>query len=300
MSKTPEKRAFAEASNDAGGSADRFGYEWAHYSHVLPESRMQLERWLGSMKLASFRDKRVLDVGCGMGRNPYWMATVGARTITCIDADQRCVEVTRGNLSGFAGITVTQASVYELTPDDFGQFDRVTCIGVLMILEDPREALRRMWECVAPGGDLVLWVYAKEGNRLLLPFINAFRSVGSRLPLPAVKTMAKVLTFVAVPAARAIPIRTEYYRHLRRLSRKNVESIIFDQMIPRHAVYWSNAELKQLLSILPTQPQIELVQGNSWHVRLMKGTPVVEGVADIAVATTASSKETHISDDAVG
>jgi hypothetical protein len=162
------------------------------------------------------------------------------------------------------------ASVYKLTPEEFGQFDRVTCIGVLMILENPREALRRMWECVAPEGDLVLWVYAKEGNRLLLPLISAFRAVGSRLPLPAVKTMAKVLTIAALPALRAIPIRTEYYRHLRRLSRRNVESIIFDQMIPRHVFYWSNAELKQLLSIIPSHPHIELVQGNSWHVRLTR------------------------------
>ena len=298
MSERVEQESSMVPPDDSRGSADRFGYEWAHYSEILPESRMQLERWLGSTKLASFRDKTVLDVGCGMGRNPYWMATAGARSITCIDADERCVEVTRSNLSGFTGITATQASVYELTPEDFGQFDRVTCIGVLMILEDPQEALRRMWECVAPGGDLVLWVYAKEGNRLLLPFISALRSVGSRLPLPLVKSMAKVLTVAAVPAFRAIPIRTEYYRHLRTLSRKNVESIIFDQMIPRHAFYWSNSELRELLSILPSALQIELVQGNSWHVRLTKDMTVTGG-REGATGATACSTSAHVSDDAV-
>lgn len=289
MTETAEKTTFVERHTDEGGSADRFGYEWAHYSEILPESRLQLERWLGSTKLSSFRDKRILDIGCGMGRNPYWMATVGARSITCIDADERCVEVSRVNLSGFSGITVAHASVYELTPTDFGQFDRVTCIGVLMILEDPSEALRRMWECVAPGGDLVLWVYAKEGNRFFLPFITAFRSVGSRMPLPAVRTIAKALTFAALPAVRAIPIRTEYYRHLRRLSRKNVESIIFDQMIPRHVFYWSNAELRQLLSILPCQPHIELVQGNSWHARLTKCAVTATDTEEIELGSRGTS-----------
>src|SRR5262249_37908162 len=35
------------------GSPDRFGYEWATYSTILPESRGQLERWLGSTTLES-------------------------------------------------------------------------------------------------------------------------------------------------------------------------------------------------------------------------------------------------------
>lgn len=273
LEEIPSEAAVAESDSkpaDAGGSADRFGYEWAQYNEILPESRLQLERWLGSTGLLSFRDKSVLDVGCGMGRNPYWMATVGARAITCIDADERCVELTRTNLSSFSEITVHHLSVFDLTPEAVGQFDRVTCIGVLMILADPRTALERMWECVAPGGDLVLWVYAREGNRALLPFITVVRAVGSRLPLPVVDKMARAATSVVLPVIKIIPIQTEYYRHLRRLSRKNVQSIIFDQMIPRNAAYWSRDQLLQLLSVIPAKPHIELVQGNSWHVRIQK------------------------------
>lgn len=273
LEEIPSEAAVAETDSkpaDAGGSADRFGYEWAQYNEILPESRLQLERWLGSTGLLSFRDKSVLDVGCGMGRNPYWMATVGARAITCIDADERCVELTRTNLSSFSEITVHHLSVFDLTPEAVGQFDRVTCIGVLMILADPRTALERMWECVAPGGDLVLWVYAREGNRALLPFITVVRAVGSRLPLPVVDKMARAATSVVLPVIKIIPIQTEYYRHLRRLSRKNVQSIIFDQMIPRNAAYWSRDQLLQLLSVIPAKPHIELVQGNSWHVRIQK------------------------------
>src|SRR5438093_8402077 len=56
------------------GSPDRFGYEWAVYATILPESKGQLECWLGSTGLASSQGKKILDVGCGMGRNPYWMA----------------------------------------------------------------------------------------------------------------------------------------------------------------------------------------------------------------------------------
>jgi 2-polyprenyl-3-methyl-5-hydroxy-6-metoxy-1,4-benzoquinol methylase len=253
-----------------GGSADRFGYEWAHYSEILPESRKQLERWLGSTGLASFKGKRILDVGCGMGRNPYWMAVAGAKSILCIDPDERCVALTRDNLKSFSGITVLQRSVYELTPDEVGVFDRVTCIGVLMILDAPAEALTKMWGCVAPGGDLVLWVYGKEGNSLVLPVVEVLRFAGSRMPLSLAHGLAKCLTIAGLPLLKVYPWRTEYYRHLSRLSRRNIESIVFDQMIPRHVAYWDREEIDELLSEIRCKRHIESVQGNSWHIRLTK------------------------------
>ena len=72
---------------DHQGSPDRFGYEWASYSEVLPESKRQLERWLGATGLASFAGKRVMDVGCGMGRNPYWFMDAGATSVLAVDVD---------------------------------------------------------------------------------------------------------------------------------------------------------------------------------------------------------------------
>src|SRR5512135_3860047 len=182
------------------GSPDRFGYEWSTYSTILPEHRLQLERWLGSTGLESFQGKTVIDVGCGMGRNPYWMSRAGAASIIAIDADDHSLETARRNLAELGNVQVHKCSVYDLIPDHFGQIDRVTCIGVLHHLYDPREALERMWSCVAPGGDLILWCYAREGNRLFLPPIQSFRFVGARLPLPLANLLAKAITIAAWPA----------------------------------------------------------------------------------------------------
>ena len=152
-----------------------------------------------------------------------------------------------------------------------GIFDRVTCIGVLHHLAEPENALRRMWSCVAPGGDLVLWCYAKEGNRLMLPVIQSFRAMGSRLPLGVTHGVAKAVTALAWPAIKTFPFRTDYYRRLRTLSFKNVESIIFDQMLPHIANYWTRADMERLAGLLDGgRPQIEFVQGNSWHANIAK------------------------------
>jgi 2-polyprenyl-3-methyl-5-hydroxy-6-metoxy-1,4-benzoquinol methylase len=252
------------------GSPDRFGYEWASYSTILPESRAQLERWLGSTGLASCCGKRILDVGCGMGRNPFWMLESGAAALVAVDVDPRSVEAARRNLARFANARVEQRSVYELDPKALSRFDRVTCIGVLHHLDDPEEALSRMWSCVDAGGDLLLWCYAREGNQLFLPIIHGFRQVGSRLPLPVTHAIARAATALIWPAIHLVPWRTDYYRRLRELSFSNVESIVFDQMLPRISHYWTREDMEHLVKPLGGRTHIELVQGNSWHVRVTK------------------------------
>ena len=255
----------------AQGSPDRFGYEWATYDGILPESKGQLERWLGSTGLASFRGKRVMDVGCGMGRNPYWYVDAGAASVLGVDMDDGSLAAARKNLAAFANASVQKASAHELDPAVHGTFDRVTCIGVLHHLAEPENALQKMWGCVAPGGDLVLWCYAKEGNRLMLPVIQSFRAMGSRLPISVTHGVAKAVTALAWPAIKTFPFRTDYYRRLRTLSFKNVESIIFDQMLPHIANYWTRSDMERLTGMLPGgRPQIEFVQGNSWHANVAK------------------------------
>jgi 2-polyprenyl-3-methyl-5-hydroxy-6-metoxy-1,4-benzoquinol methylase len=261
-------------ARDRAGSPDRFGYEWATYSTILPESREQLAQWLGSSGFASLVGTRVLDVGCGMGRNPYWYLTAGAAHVVAVDADDGSLQAARRNLAHFPNARVERASVYDLHPDRHGRFDRVTCIGVLHHLERPEEALDRMWGCVEPGGALLLWCYAREGNRLMLPAIQTLRAVGSRAPIGVSHGLAKVITLAAWPFIHAVPWRTAYYRRLRALSFRNVESIVFDQMLPRIARYWSRADMERLAGALPGGvPHVEFVQGNSWHVRIDKTSP---------------------------
>jgi 2-polyprenyl-3-methyl-5-hydroxy-6-metoxy-1,4-benzoquinol methylase len=253
------------------GSPDRFGYEWSNYSEILPESRGQLQRWLGPTSLESFKGKKVMDVGCGMGRNPYWYIQAGAASVLGVDVDDGSLAAAKKNLAPFPNARVEKVSAHDLDPAKQGTFDRVTCLGVLHHLADHETALQRMWSCVAPGGDLVLWCYATEGNRLMLPLIQAFRAIGSRAPIKVTHAIAKGVTALAWPAFQVLPFRTDYYRYLRTLSFKNVESIIFDQMLPHIAHYWTRSDMEQLCGKLAGgTPHIEFVQGNSWHATIKK------------------------------
>jgi SAM-dependent methyltransferase len=205
-----------------------------------------------------------------MGRNPFFMLKNGARELVAVDVDEGSLGAARKNLERDPRARVVRCSVYDLDPKALGTFDRVTNIGVLHHLAEPERALEKMWAMVAPGGDLCLWCYGKNGNELILPVIQAFRFVGSRLPIGATHAVAKVTTALAWPVMKRIPFRTEYYNHLKTLSKKNVESIIFDQMLPHIAHYWTRTDMEELVRPLRGEPTIELVQGNSWHVRVVK------------------------------
>jgi hypothetical protein len=101
-----------------------------------------------------------------------------------------------------------------------------------------------------------------------LPAIQAFRFAGSRLPLPVTHAIAKAAAVALWPTLRIAPFRTDYYRFLRRLSFTNLKSIVFDQMLPRIANYWTRADMERLVRPLDGRARIELVQGNSWHARI--------------------------------
>ena len=127
------------------------------------------------------------------------------------------------------------------------------------------------WSHIRNWHDLVLWCYGRKGNRLLLPIIQLLRAIGRRLPIAATHSLAKVVTFVAWPAIQMWPSRTVYYKNLKRLSYRNVESIIFDQMLPEIAHYWTREEVEALTDTLDgATTALELVQGNSWNIRIRK------------------------------
>ncbi len=254
-----------------GGSPDRFGYEWATYNTILPESRDQLKHWLGTTPLESFATKRVLDVGCGMGRNSYWVAKAGAREVVAVDVDEGSLNSARQNLGGMPNVSVKPLSAYDLAPDKLGaKFDAAICIGVLHHLADPPKALEKMWSCLASGGELHLWCYGKQGNRIWLVPIQMARFLGSRLPIQASHVLAKIFTAMIWPVLHYFPWKTPYYRRFKELSYKNIESIVFDQMLPRIAHYWTAEDMHALVAPLGGKALVEEVLGNSWHVCVTK------------------------------
>ena len=252
------------------GSQDRFGYEWDKYDFMLPMYEKQFLMWMGpSFSKEDFKDKAVLDAGCGMGRNSYWSCKYGAKELIAFDYDERSVEAAKKTLQEFSQAKVVFKSIYGI--DFVNRFDIAFSIGVIHHLEDPKLALQKMFQSIKPGGKMVFWVYGYENNEWVPRFINPIRKITSRLP---VRLTHLIAFFFSIPLwlyIHIIPQRSEYMRLIRQFKFAHMHSIIFDQLIPKIANYWKKEEVEELIKSLPDNKK-----HNIYHIRNYSWCGVVE------------------------
>lgn len=248
-----------------GGTEKAFGYEWDHYREVVPLHRRQFEQWIQPVAVADFKGKSFLDAGCGTGRNSLWPLEAGAASGYAFDYDRRTVEVARENLKGYPNCRVGFESIYDIAMQD--EFDIVFCIGVLHHLESPRAAVENLVRALKPGGKLVLWLYALEGNETYLLWADPLRKhVTCRLPPLVTRAIAIGLT-AALKFYLRLPHRNAYLQELRRRSFRHTEAMVFDQLLPHIAHYFSRDEALALVRGLPLEDVLLThTHGVSWSL----------------------------------
>lgn len=230
----------------AAGSPERFGYEWQTYAEMRPEYQEQFRRWTVHVSPQEWRGKRFLDVGCGMGRNSYWPMTYGAKSGLAIDLDERSLAAARQTLAPFPAVELRRQSAYAIDADE--SFDIVFSIGVIHHLEAPERALSTMVKAAKPGGKVLIWVYGRENNGLIVHLLNPLRRLlFSRLPVGFVHHLSLYPALTVWLALRLGLDSMEYHRLLRRLSLRHLRSIIFDQMLPKIANYWPREKVASMM-----------------------------------------------------
>lgn len=247
-------------------SQERFGYEWGKYSEINAVYESQFERWVQPLTKESFVGKKVLDVGCGMGRNSFWALVWGAREVVAFDFDRRSVAAATKNLQDKPAHVLFQ-SVYDSMWKD--EFDIVMSIGVIHHLKEPKVAIKKMVEATKSGGQILIWVYGYEGNEWIVRFVNPVRkAITSKIPVRMVHLIAY---FCSVPLwgfVKVVPTRNVYVQQLSTFGFHHIHSIVFDQLIPEVANYWKRDEAVDLFSHIPgvVVEHVTNTNQNSWTV----------------------------------
>jgi SAM-dependent methyltransferase len=228
------------------GSPDRFGYEWKTYSEMIPEYEEQFCGWTSHIPPGQWRDKTILDVGCGMGRNTYWPLTYGAKESVSIDVDSNSLASARRTLERFPQATVREMSAYDIAFTDY--FDIVYSIGVIHHLEHPGLALRQMVKAAKPGGCVLIWVYGRENNEWIVKLVGPVRkALFCWLPIRIVHHISLYPAVLLWLALRSGFGKIQYFRLIRKMKFFHIRSIVFDQMLPIIANYWPREEVEQLM-----------------------------------------------------
>lgn len=121
----------------------------------VPDSRalrIEFETLLRFM--GDLTSKRVLDLGCGVGRNGIQIARHAAEVV---GYDLSEVAVERANETAQRlGITNFKAEVNNFSEVREGEFDVVLCVNMLHHADSPQSVLGSIHKVLRPGGELII------------------------------------------------------------------------------------------------------------------------------------------------
>jgi SAM-dependent methyltransferase len=246
----------ADLASEAVATAARFGYEWTRFAEIRPEYEEQFRGWIAPVETSEFKDRLVVDAGCGKGRHLRLAAAFGAREVIGVDLGP-AVEVAARNTADLDNVHVVQGDLTR-PPLRPGVAGLIYSIGVLHHLGEPAAGFRGLAGLLGPEGKLVAWLYAREGNGWVLALVDPTRRVTRRLPLPLVSGLAWALTVPLWAAVRLLygPARSRpglgrwlpyrsYLSDLAPFPFREMHSIAFDQLLAPVAHYMPRADVER-------------------------------------------------------
>lgn len=151
-------------------------FEWPAFRRMLPPS---------------LQDLRVLDLGCGIGHFARWARSQGAGHVLGVDLSEQMLQRAR-TLGNDSAITYRRSALEDFVPDS-DSFDLVTSSLALHYIADYALVVRRVTDCLVPGGRFVFsvehpifsaraaadWHIGPKGERLHWP-VDYYRDEGAR------------------------------------------------------------------------------------------------------------------------
>ena len=254
----PRFADFADLDAEKVATAEGFSFEWQHFTQRDEKYGEQLLGWLDPVKPDFFKDKVVLDAGCGKGRHTLLAQQWGARDVMAIDLSD-AVETAFAATRHIENAHVVQGDVCRLP---FGRvFDYAFSVGVLDHLPAPTDGFNSVASRIKPGGHFSAWVYGAENNGWITGIVNPVRrgftskiSPGTLLHLSKLPTAALYLVTKLIygPAKRIggqkFARRLFYGQYLSSLANfgwREQHTIVFDHLVAPTAHYVSRTEFEQ-------------------------------------------------------
>lgn len=260
------------------GTADAFASSWNNLPPGSVYTAEQVADWFAPLTHADIRGMRVLEMGCGNASLMVHVLRWSPAQLDGIDLGA-AVESAKKNLvsSEYRNWTVSQE---DLTLFSSAGYDVVYSIGVLHHLTSPKAGFDAVVRNTRPGGRFHCWVYAREGNALVIAIVDPLRRIASRLPWWLTKyglaTPLVLPYFLYAKALRALPrwrvLRAfplhDYSQWIAQREFAFFRHVAFDQLVTPRTVYLDRRTLEEWLGendrIAPGSAYVTMRNGNSW------------------------------------
>jgi SAM-dependent methyltransferase len=161
-------------------TAEAFANSWNNLPSGSVYTRAQFEDWFAPITAPDVTGRTVLELGCGNGSLLVHMAAWQPAHLVGVDLGSSVVSARKNmEASGFRDYELQQG---DLTTFSRGGFDIVYSIGVLHHLKEPAKGFESVIANTKQGGRFHCWVYAREGNAVVIHLVDPIRRIASRLP----------------------------------------------------------------------------------------------------------------------
>jgi SAM-dependent methyltransferase len=203
------------------------------------------------LTLHELEGARVADIGSGTGRIVNMLLDARAKHVYAVEPSA-AMAVLRENVAARAEQVTCIEGVGERLPGGL-DLDFVVSIGVLHHIPEPAAVVRAAFAALRPGGQLLVWLYGREGNESYLRLALPLKRITTHIPhfgLIAVSYAGVFALDVYIAMCRFLPLpmRTYMREVLAKFTRVARRMTIYDQLNPEYAKYYSEEEARTLLA----------------------------------------------------
>jgi SAM-dependent methyltransferase len=272
-----------QVESDKQATAAGFGWQWQHFTQQDAKYADQFLGWIAPVTPEFFRDKVVLEGGCGKGRHTQLAAQWEAREVIGIDLSA-AVETAFAATRALPNAHIIQADIYHLPLAR--KFDYAFSVGVLHHLPDPRGGFLSLASKVKSGGHLSAWIYGAENNEWITRWVNPVREkLTSRIDQRLLLQLSKIPAGFLYLATKLVygPLNrngssisrylfyNDYLKAIAPFGWREQHTIVFDHLVAPTAFYISHEEFETWWrEINASEVVIGWHNKNSW-----RGTGVV-------------------------
>lgn len=218
-----------------------------NYSGYLGSSDL-LKKIVYPFELSKIKDKLIMEVGVGSGRISKNLLKFEPKKLFAIEPSI-AINVAKKNIQN-DNVEFCNIKGQDMNFDN--KFDYVFSLGVIHHIPEFRDVLKKICNSLSTKGKFIIWVYGKEGNELYLFIFNNLRRITTRVPDIILRIISKFLTVFTYPYGflckfLPLPLKKYFIGMFNKLSFKNKSYVIFDQLNPSYAKYFTKEELEKEL-----------------------------------------------------